>query len=178
MTNILTLLAANLGSSPVTVRYPNRPKAAENYRGLVRMDPERCIACGICEYVCVSASITVNRQPDHSDWSYDPGRCTFCGRCVRYCPVEALSQSGEKPPTYSSAGALDVSNRVDYPLCTSCGEPTLPFSETVLTTAFGEITEALRERTHLCKRCRTREAQEAVKTSFSSADRRVTHNGR
>lgn len=173
MTNILTLLADNLRRPTVTLRFPDRPKPAASYRGMVRMDPEKCLACGICEYVCVSASITVDRHETSCDWSYDPGRCTFCGRCVRYCPGGALTQGEERPPAYAATGQLDEVHKVDYPACESCGEPTIPFSEALLSVAFDTVTEELRHRTRLCEKCRTRAAQGVVKTSFST-DRRTS----
>lgn len=178
MTNILTLMTSNIRKRPVTLRFPDRPKPSVRYRGAVQFDPAKCLTCGICEYVCVSAAITVDRNETDCEWSYDAGRCTFCGRCVRYCPGEALSQQEERPSAYEVSGGMEERHTVEYVACSSCGRPTMPFNETMLAQAFTAVTDEVRSRTRLCEKCRTRIAQDAVKQSFSSSDRRNTRDGR
>jgi len=173
VTNIFVLMMSNMRRRPITLRFPDRLNTAKKYRGLVRMDPSKCIACGICDYVCVSSSITVEAHDDHCDWEYDPGRCTFCGRCVRYCPGEAIRQEEERPPAYDLAGALNERHSVDYPACTSCGEPTQPFNDTMLGVAFNAVTEEIRQKARLCNRCRKRDTQAQMKKSFVAPERKT-----
>jgi ferredoxin len=174
MTNILNVIFGNLGSGPETLRFPGRAVPALDYRGAVTMDPAKCMVCGICDHVCVSGAIELRAHEDHGRWSYDPGRCTFCSRCVDHCPARALSHDPDRSAPYATAGALAVRNDVPYPTCPECGGPALPFEEAVLGRAFAEISDEIRERVHLCDRCRRRAAQSALKGSFATRIERNT----
>ncbi|MBW2016959.1 MAG: 4Fe-4S binding protein [Deltaproteobacteria bacterium] len=64
------------------------------------VDPERCVACGICEGSCPAKAITVREVP-----LVDPQLCMGCGICVEQCPKGALSlldRGGELPGGVSS----------------------------------------------------------------------------
>lgn len=161
--NIFTLVSRNFRRRPQTFRFPDRPHPAGEFRGLVRIDPDKCLTCGICDYVCVSGAITVVSRENDCAWSYDPGRCTFCGRCVDHCPGEALSHEEDRAPVYESQGALSQTTIVEYPACVECGRPALPFSERLLAIAHEEISDELRHRTRLCDRCRRRRSQAALR---------------
>lgn len=169
--NIMTIVSRNLRRGPETLRFPDRHEPAPEYRGLVRMDPEKCLTCGICDHVCVSGAITVTSGEKECSWTYDPGRCTFCGRCVDHCPGEALTQEDDRAPVYAQTGALDKTVFVPYPACVECGRPALPFSERMLAVAYDEITQELRHRVRLCERCRRRRTQEALRKGFDGFDK-------
>ncbi|MBI4656679.1 MAG: 4Fe-4S binding protein [Elusimicrobia bacterium] len=59
-------------------------------------DPEKCIACGMCERACPSKCISFAVQKDAEgkslrkiDWYLiDYGRCNFCGLCEEACPTK------------------------------------------------------------------------------------------
>jgi ferredoxin len=51
-----------------------------------RVDPEKCLGCGVCEDSCPVGVISVN-QTAH----IDPERCIGCGRCVNGCPQGAIT---------------------------------------------------------------------------------------
>ena len=52
---------------------------------MLRIDCEKCTACGVCESSCAFAAITV---PDACAEVND--NCTLCGACVENCPEGAL----------------------------------------------------------------------------------------
>jgi ferredoxin len=169
VTSILNVLFGNFSQGTETLRFPDRAVPAAEYRGAVVIDREKCMVCGICDYVCVSGAIELHAYDDHGEWNYDPGRCTFCARCVDHCPAKALAQESDRPVSYGVAGALSVREEVAYPACPECGNPALPFDEAVLGRAFAEVSDELRQRVHLCEKCRRRATQSVMKKSFSSA---------
>jgi ferredoxin len=50
------------------------------------VDPEKCVACGLCEETCPVGAMTVGETA-----RVDPMRCIGCGRCAEQCPQEAIS---------------------------------------------------------------------------------------
>jgi len=169
--NILDIITGNAARGPQTLRFPGREAPASGYRGPVVMDPAKCIACGICDYVCVSRAITVKPGESSCEWTYDPGRCTFCGRCADHCPVDAITQEGDRGPSYVRPCEQRVARTVLYPECPECGGPAMPYDEGVLGQAFGDLSAELRERVHLCERCRQRATTSALKAAFGPAMR-------
>ncbi len=67
-------------------------KAEENDLGIKGglkpdWDEEQCIFCGLCEAVCPTQVITVNKE--EAKLAYDASGCNYCGRCVKSCPTDA-----------------------------------------------------------------------------------------
>jgi ferredoxin len=177
--NILSLITGNAARGPQTLRFPGRQAPAAQYRGNVTMDPAKCLACGICDYVCVSRAISLTQAEDRFVWSYDPARCTYCGRCADHCPAAAITQAADRGPSYGRPGELSETVTVVYPLCPDCGKPARPFNEALLRTAFADVSAELRERAHLCERCRQKEAVSALKKGFGAVtDRERSDDGR
>jgi predicted Fe-Mo cluster-binding NifX family protein/ferredoxin len=50
------------------------------------VDPDKCVACGLCVEVCPAGAITSNAAA-----SVDVGKCTACGECVSQCAQEAIA---------------------------------------------------------------------------------------
>ncbi len=87
-----------------TEQYPmERPKIAERYRGLHRLNvnPETgetlCIACNLCALACPEKLIKVNSERDAATgrkklttYSVDLSRCMFCGLCEDACSTDAI----------------------------------------------------------------------------------------
>ena len=164
--NILNLIGGNWIRRPQTQRYPERQPPAAEYRGNVVNDPSICVACGICAHVCVSAAIELHPAEDSCTWVYDPARCTFCRFCVQHCPVDALSQMPDRGATAHRPGEQVHTTIIEYPRCPECGNPAMPYSETLVERAYGQHAEALRERARLCPDCRRRATGQAMKNTF------------
>jgi ferredoxin len=56
--------------------------------GEIRIDPERCVDCGICSSVCPSGAL----QSSAPEWrlSFEMQRCLVCEQCIPSCPLEAI----------------------------------------------------------------------------------------
>jgi ferredoxin len=154
--NIWRVIAQNLGAEPVTLHFPERAPTPDHFRGAVQLNPEHCLGCATCAYVCAPGAIRVTDYGTHGEWSVNVGRCTFCGRCADVCPTHALALAAARPPIYAQPDELEQVYRIAYPPCPECGQPALPLSEAILARAFGEVTDAVREASRLCMRCRQR----------------------
>lgn len=163
MFDILHIIGKNVAQGPGTISLPHKPPPPIGFRGLVLFDPERCIGCGLCSYVCVSESITGAANEAEYHWQYEPGRCTFCARCVERCPAEALRMSPDAPPVYSQPGELSTKRTVAFPKCTLCGTPKRPAPETLLQWAAANVDDHARELYGLCESCRRLHYQTVMK---------------
>ena len=76
--------------------YPVVPsEAAENYRGRISYDPDKCIGCGMCEKVCSGNAITrvIEDVPEGQKitLTFNLGSCTFCATCADFCHEKAIT---------------------------------------------------------------------------------------
>ncbi|WP_306600923.1 4Fe-4S dicluster domain-containing protein [Geothrix sp. 21YS21S-2] len=165
MYHILRRMAGNLAKGPASLRFPADVPPPPGLRGRVRIDSGRCLACGICSYVCVGGAITGAERQGAYEWSYDPGRCSFCGRCEDHCPGSALSMEPAAVPCYTAPGALAVSATVAFPACPECGEPNRHITEEWIGKAFQAPAGETRELLGLCVRCRRKRLALAMKQS-------------
>ena len=58
---------------------------------LPHVDPDKCVACGMCREVCPVGAITVEDIA-----RVDPNICQGCGLCVNECPQGALSMGARR----------------------------------------------------------------------------------
>lgn len=98
----MAISGRNLFRKPVTVHYPERPRAYPNrYRGLLALtyDPEtkeeNCIGCRLCEFVCPPAVIKVEMLKSEKrnyakTFTLELYACEFCELCVQVCPTDAI----------------------------------------------------------------------------------------
>ena len=90
----------NLFKKPSTVMVPPREiKPAEGYRGIHRVNYDKCISCSLCAIECPALAIKMVTIPETKKRypEIDYGKCIFCYRCVEVCPVNAYEVSIEKP---------------------------------------------------------------------------------
>jgi Fe-S-cluster-containing hydrogenase component 2 len=91
--------------------------------GTVRIDAERCSACGVCAASCPTRALTANSGNGRRvSIAFDASKCTACGACAVVCPERAVSvrraTSGREVAGGRRvlAGAATVS-------CSACGAP-------------------------------------------------------
>jgi formate hydrogenlyase subunit 6/NADH:ubiquinone oxidoreductase subunit I len=159
MLKILKMIAGNMVTDTATVRLPGSVPTPALFRGAVTMNTEKCLACGMCSYVCVSNAITGSEQAKAYAWAYEPGRCTFCARCVERCPGHALSMAPDALTCYQHPGELNMKHLVEFRSCSECGAPVRFASDDFLKRAFDHVKDETRELVRLCERCRRRRLQ-------------------
>ncbi len=79
----------NVGSKPATRLYPFETREPfANARGHLVCDIDKCIFCTLCDKVCPSNCLKVDRV--NKTWDLDPYACIVCGVCVENCRKDAL----------------------------------------------------------------------------------------
>ena len=68
------------------------------YTDKLKIDPSKCIGCGICAKNCPTQNIKIIDGKAAAN-----NQCTMCYRCVNYCPKQAITLLGKtlyEQPTY------------------------------------------------------------------------------
>ena len=100
MFDMLKSIMKNLVSKPATRKYPyEKREPFKDSRGMVNINIDDCIFCGICGRRCPSDAINV-KKGDKS-WEIDPYKCIICGLCAEVCPKKCLMmEANYKSPSY------------------------------------------------------------------------------
>lgn len=103
------MILGSVFKKPETVLYPFEQKVAPaGLRGMVALEAEKCILCGICQRGCPCSTITVDKK--ERTWTINPFSCIQCGACVHACPKDCLTMVPEytKPATGKSVVTIQV----------------------------------------------------------------------
>ncbi|NPA05468.1 MAG: 4Fe-4S dicluster domain-containing protein [Crenarchaeota archaeon] len=78
-----------------TIRqYPYQPlPPPPRLRGVIQIDPEKCIGCGACATACPAKTLVFDRE--RARLVYSVTRCIFCLLCVETCPKGAITSLRE-----------------------------------------------------------------------------------
>jgi adenylylsulfate reductase subunit B len=57
----------------------------------IRIDPESCITCMICDYVCPGDVIYQQPRSKELPVVAFPDECWYCGLCEQACPTDAIT---------------------------------------------------------------------------------------
>lgn len=111
-----------LKAGQVTLGYPFEPHPPEaGFRGIPRLDGDKCIGCGACANACPPRLITLDDQDGYRTLDFALARCTYCARCRDVCPQQALSMSDQFETATPSPGDLRLTVRLRLVRCKECG---------------------------------------------------------
>ncbi len=86
---MITKVIMSIFKKPFTKDYPKKKsKISVNYRGVIHVDQEKCIACRLCEINCPTNAIVVDKEKKYA--VVDRSLCISCGLCSEVCPVNAI----------------------------------------------------------------------------------------
>lgn len=63
----------------------------KNYTSKLKIDPDKCVGCGLCAKLCPMHNISVLEEKAISS-----DKCTMCYRCINKCPKQAITLLGKK----------------------------------------------------------------------------------
>ncbi len=167
MATFLNTLLQNIISGPATDPFPfGETFSPKRVRGLIRIDRDLCLGCGMCRHVCAAGAINIQRNSLGWTITIWQDSCCLCRSCVTYCPMHAMSID---PNWHSAHVEEDKYKRIEqhtisYQPCARCGTPMRVMSlerAKELYAADPDIDpEEIR---HLCRSCRQiRDAEQST----------------
>jgi len=99
----LSITGRNLFKKKMSIQYPeDRIEPAHRFRGMFRLDEERCIKCTLCARDCPIDIIYIDWHQEVNEetkkkakvldrFDIDIQRCMFCGLCEEACPTNPKS---------------------------------------------------------------------------------------
>ena len=89
----------NVFCPAVTLQYPDEKETmTERYRGLVDLDPAKCISCYQCARICPTGCLVLTHKLAEQkkileSFAYNMELCCFCGLCEQACPTQAVTMN-------------------------------------------------------------------------------------
>ena len=84
----------HLFKKPVTLEYPEkRRELNDEFRG--NLEVKGCVGCRICQKVCPTGAISIDKILEKTVYKIDMKKCIFCGNCVYHCPKSAVRMTKE-----------------------------------------------------------------------------------
>ncbi|MGI6678942.1 MAG: NuoI/complex I 23 kDa subunit family protein [Dehalobacterium sp.] len=81
----------------VTQEYPEvKPDLPPAVKSCFRIEPDKCISCGMCVRACPNDVITLKSEKNENnkkvltEYIMNLQYCLFCGLCEESCPTDAL----------------------------------------------------------------------------------------
>ncbi len=167
MAGFFKIAIRNFLNGPTTDPYPfGETFTPEKYKGIIAYDPELCIGCSTCEYVCPSGAIKVTEKDDGTGvrFVFWLNTCSFCGNCGYYCPTDAVYNSNDFHTARHQSEKFipTIDDDISYVRCKRCEQKIKAPVEALLIRAYDEITEEVRHQTSLCPDCRRQEQFERM----------------
>ena len=158
MYTFFKVLLRNIIKGPSTIRYPFEDSPApEKLRGKIRHNPDICVACGMCEYVCAGGAIRLQETEDKKGVHFVVwhNSCTFCGLCEHYCPTKAIHLTQDYHTAHLQADKFRYCEKtvVKKQRCIRCGKPFIPLSPIFMEKVYGPAGDA-KGRSKMCPECR------------------------
>lgn len=158
MSTFLKVILRNIIKGPSTIKYPFEDSPApEKLRGKIKHNPDICVACHMCEYVCAGGAIKLQESADKKgvDFVVWHNSCTFCGLCEHYCPTNAIHLTNDYHTAHLQEDKYDYAERtfVMKQKCIRCGEPIIPLAPQTVEKIYGKEGD-VRGLSKMCPKCR------------------------
>ena len=158
MGSFIKVALRNLIKGPSTIKYPFEDSPApEKLRGKIVHNPDICVACHMCEYVCAGGAIKIQQTEDKQgiDFVVWHDSCAFCGLCEYYCPTKAIHLSNDYHTAHLQEDKYNYCERtvVKMQKCIRCGEPIVPLTPKLIEKIYGKDGD-VKDLTKMCQKCR------------------------
>jgi len=158
MNTFLKVILRNIIKGPSTMKYPFEDSPApEKLRGKIKHNPEACVACHMCEYVCAGGAIRMQESDDKKgmDFVVWHNSCTFCGLCEYYCPTKAIHLTNDYHTAHLEEDKYNYTEKtsVRKQPCICCGEPIISLTPTLVEKIYGKEGD-VKDLSKMCQKCR------------------------
>jgi len=111
------LLNQNRSKNTTVVKYsPNFPW------GKIKIDLNKCSACGTCAALCPTGAISKNMKDDYQLLYFNSSLCTNCSLCRAACPKNAIGFEDDFSLADIIADEATVVAAIQLSTCIICGE--------------------------------------------------------